>query len=259
MTIRLTGYEALAEAYYADHNMEVLLNTVFYLEKGGERIPLAPFQALKMAEYQEFLPEDLACEAQSVWDHLQRTGGPTRLFRNHPSSETVLVLTKDHGALLSEGIRGFAVLAPVFERAAWWAKNSPVTDPEHDRLGFLGRLLPRLPLRIREWQKNGEIRRHAKEIAETMIGLFGLDAVAFKDELRRKTLPEDDEEASPRGGYLLDAVLEGIRRRPWTRGIDDAPGKGPMDRPFGPESGTLPGRVPPVPATLASAPWEEEK
>ncbi len=224
VTIRLTGYEALSEAYYADRNRNVLANTIFYLRCDGGRLPLAPFQVLKMAEQQKFLPEDLVCLAPSVWDYLLGTGEPARLFRIHPSSGTALVLTKDHGVLLTEGIRGFAVVAPVFERAARWAKNAPVTDPDHDWLGFLGRLLPRLPLRVREWQENGELERHATEIAETLIDLFGLDRQFSAGEFRTKALPASVEEAPLSGGSLLDAVLERLRRRPWSPGNDDLPG-----------------------------------
>ena len=57
MTIHLTGYEALTEAYYADRNVEVLLHTRFTIESNGRKIPVDPFQALEKVDRWELAPE----------------------------------------------------------------------------------------------------------------------------------------------------------------------------------------------------------
>jgi len=215
MTIRLTGKDALAEARYADINPEVLVNTKFYNEQNGRHSLLDPHEALELVERGTLKPEDLSCEALSVWEHLQRAGGASGFLLIHPGSKTILVLTRDHGSRLAEGIRGFAVLPSVFESAGWWAKNSPMTDPDLDWEEFIGRLQPRLPLQKQACQHDGETRRHAREIAESLIDLFRLDTDSVREDLQAKEVLTYGRELKSYGGDLLDIVLERIRKIPF--------------------------------------------
>jgi len=72
MSIRLTGKDALAEALCADLNPEILVSTKFYNEGNGMHFILDPHEALEMVEKRSLKPENLSCEALSVWEHLQR-------------------------------------------------------------------------------------------------------------------------------------------------------------------------------------------
>ena len=221
MPIRLTGKDALSEALCADQNTEVLVSTKFYNEGNGMHFILDPHEALEMVERRSLKPEDLSCEALSVWEHLQRAGGPSGFLHIHPGSRTVLVLTRDHGSRLAEGVRGFAVLASVFDRASSWAKNSPVTSPDLDWEEFIGRLQPRLPLQKQAWQQSADLRRHAREIATALIDLFGLDPDSIREDLLSKEVVRYNGELQSYGGDLLDIVLERIRKIPSMPGEED--------------------------------------
>ena len=232
MTIRLTGKDALAEAHYADINPEVLVNTKFYNERNGKHFILDPHEALEMVERRAMKPEELSCEALSVWEHLERAGGASGFLYIHPGSKTVLVLTRDHGSRLAEGVRGFAVKSSVFDGASWWAKNSPISDPDLDWVEFIGRLQPRLPLRKQAWQQDGDLRRHAREIAVSLINLFGLDPDSIGKYARAKGVVRYDREIQSYGGDLLDMVLDQIRKTPSKAGEEDFPGRTPRHSPF---------------------------
>ncbi len=231
MTIHLTGYEGLTEAYYADRNVEVLLHTRFTIESNGRKIPVDPFQALEKVDRWELAPEDLSCEAWSVWDFLLCAGGVDGFFHVHVAPRTALVLTREYGERLSEGVRAIAVGGAVFERAACWARSVPVTEPAHDLCAFLGRLEPRLPLGIRKWQEDGDLRRHAREIGMSLAALFGLDPESVRAALRARHVVGLDREDSSYGGELLDIVLEILRKGGSTlgrtgqveRGVSNAP------------------------------------
>ncbi len=211
MTIHLSGYEALTEAYYADRNVEVLLHTRFSIDVDGRQVPVDPFQALEKVDRSELSPEKLSCEAWSVWDFLMGAGGGEGLFHVHVAPRTALVLTRECGDRLLDGVRGIAVAGAVFERAASWAVNVPLTDPGHDLGAFLGRLEPRLPLGIREWEQNGDLRRHAREIGMSLIGLFGLDPESVGETLRARHVVDWGREDRSYGGSFLDIVLETLR------------------------------------------------
>jgi len=232
MTIRLTGKDALAEAHYADINPEVLVNTKFYNEQNGKHFILDPHEALEMVERRALKPENLSCEALSVWEHLEREGGRSGFLHIHPGSKTVLVLTRDQGSRLAEGVRGFAVKSSVFDGASWWAKNSPMTDPDLDWEEFIGRLQPRLPLRKQAWQQDGDLRRHAREISAALISLFELDPDSIGDDLRAKEVVRFQGELQSTGGELLDMVLEQIRKIPSRAGEEDFPGRTTWHTPF---------------------------
>jgi len=212
MTIRLTGKDALAEAHYADINPEVLVNTKFFNERNGKRFILDPHEALEMVERRALRPEELSCEALSVWEHFEQAGGETGFLHIHPGLKTVVVLTRDQGSRLAEGVRGFAVKSSVFDSALWWAKNSPMTNPDLDWEEFIGRLQPRLPLKKQAWQQDGDLRRHAREIAVALISLFGLDPDSIGEDLRAKEVVRFQGELQSYGGELLDMVLDRIRK-----------------------------------------------
>ena len=232
MTIRLTGEDALVEAHYADTNPEVLVNTKFFNERNGKHYLLDPHEALEMVERRGLKTEDLSCEALSVWEHLQRAGGAIGFLHIHPGSRTILVLTRDQGSRLAEGVRGFAVLAPVLESAAWWAKNTPMTNPLLDWEEFLSRLHPRLPLQKLAWEQNGDLRKHAKEIALILIDLFGLEPDSIREDLRAKEVVRYDGDLQSYGGDLLDMVLERIRKTSFQSGGENFPGRGTREAPF---------------------------
>ena len=214
MTIHLTGQEALAEAHYADINTEILVNTKFYSDRDGKCRLLDPHEALEMVERRALRREDLSCDALSVWEHLECAGGASGFLHIRPGAQTVLVLTRDQGSWLAEGVRGFAVRPSVFESAARWAKNTPMTTPVLDWEEFLARLHPRLPLQKQAWEQNGDLRKHAKEIALLLIDLFGLDPESLREEFLAKEVVSYIEEPRSCSGDFLDLVLERIRRTP---------------------------------------------
>ncbi|MEC4682544.1 MAG: hypothetical protein VST70_02530 [Nitrospirota bacterium] len=232
MTIRLIGNDALAEAHYADTNPEVLVNTKFFNERNGKHYLLDPHEALEMVARRTLKPEDLSCEALSIWEHLERAGGASGFLHIHPGSRIVLVLTRDQGSRLAEGIRGFAVLRPVFEGASCWARMSPVTDPLLDWEEFLSRLHPRLPLQKLAWEQNGDLRKHAKEIALILIDLFGLESDSLREDLRAKEVVRYDGDLQSYGGDLLDMVLELIRKTSFPAGGEDFSKRWTSEVPF---------------------------
>ena len=207
--VRLTGNEALDEACYAVRYSETLLNTTFYGEREGARFHLDPREVLDMVDRRVLKPEELSCEELSVWEHLERPTCATGFLHVRLGSRVVLVLAKDHGSRLAKRVRGFAVLSPVFGKAVRWAKNAPLTAPGLDRREFIGRLKPRLPLRRGEWQQNGDLRRHAREIAKALADLFGIDLESVRERFRAMKIVDGDSEQSY-GGNLLDIVLERI-------------------------------------------------
>ncbi len=212
MTIHLTGYEALTEAYYANRNVEVLLHARFTIDVDGRKIPVDPFQALEKVDRWELSPEKLSCEVCSVWDFLMCGGEGGDLFHVHIAPRTALVLTREYGDRLAEGIRAVAVAGAVFERAVSWAVKVPLTDPGHDLYAFLGRLEPRMPLGIREWAQNGDLRRCAREIGMSLVDLFGLDPESVGATLRARHVLDYECEDRSYGGDLLDIVLEILRK-----------------------------------------------
>ncbi|MDA8028378.1 MAG: hypothetical protein M0Z25_05295 [Nitrospiraceae bacterium] len=210
MTISLTGYEALAEAYYADHNVEVLVNSKFFVDQEGTRIPVDPFQALEMFERWNLNPGKLSCEVLSVWEYLQSCGGGEDFLQFFLCPRTALVLTKDHGDPLTKGIRGFAVEKTVYDKALSWAKSVPITEPDHDYEAFLGRLEPRLPLKKGMGHQKDDLARYAREIAQALMELFGLDRESVKESLMARHVVGYERTDVSLGGDLLDIVLEGI-------------------------------------------------
>ena len=208
--VRLTGTEALVEACYAVRYRETLANTTFYGDREGTRFLLDPREALEMVDQRVLKPEELSCEALSVWEHLERPSGATGFLHVRLGSRVVLVLARDHGSRLAKRIRGFAVLSPVFGKAVRWAKIAPVTVPGLDRQEFIARLKPRLPLRKREWQHNGDLRRHAREIAKALADLFEIDLESARERFRAMKIMNGDSELQSYGGNLLDIVLERI-------------------------------------------------
>ena len=210
--IRLSGNEALVEAYYADLDPETLDCTMFYIEREGDRILLDPREALEMVDRRALEPKEIICEALSVWEHFGHDGFSACLPFLHVrlGSRVVLVLTRDHGTRLAKGVRGFAVLSPVFGRAVLWAKSSPVTVPRLDRQDFMDRLRPRLRLRKQEWLQNGDLRRHARVVAKALADLFGIDLESVRECLRARKVVNFDGEFQSHGGEFLDIVLERI-------------------------------------------------
>ena len=218
MTIHLTGKEALAEARYADIDPEILINTRFYNDREGRHRLLDPHEALEMVERQALKPEDLSCDVLSVWEHLERAGGPSGFLHIRPGMQTVLVLTRDQGSRLAEGVRGFAVLSAVFESAARWAKDTPITDPALDWKEFLSILQPRLQPRKQAWEQNGDLRKHAKEIAFLLIDFFGLDPESLSEDCLAKEVVNYVGEPRSCNGDFLDLVLERIQKTPFRSG-----------------------------------------
>ncbi|EQD24995.1 MAG: hypothetical protein D084_Lepto4C00289G0007 [Leptospirillum sp. Group IV 'UBA BS'] len=214
MTVHLTGYDALALAYYADHNVDVLVNTKFFVDKDGKRIPVDPFQTLEMVEKWGLPMENLVCEAMSVWDYMQCVGTADGPLAIHPCQRTVLVLTRDFGEHLSGGICGFAVERSVFEKAALWAKHAPLTEPENDLYVFLGRLSPRLSLGVGAWQNDGDLRRHAREIATALIAIFGVDPESAREILQARNVVGYEREFTSYGGIFWISCWSGSGRPP---------------------------------------------
>ena len=210
MAICLTGYEALAEAYYADHNVEVLVNSKFFIDQEGTRIPVDPFQALEMFERWDLNPGKLSCEVLSVWEYLQSSGAEEEFLQFFLCPRTALVLTKNHGDPLAKGIRGFAVEKTVYDKALSWAKSVPMTEPDHDYEAFLGRLEPRLPLKKGMGHHHGDLARYAREIAQALMDLFGLDRESVRESLVARHVVGYDRKDISWGGDLLDIVLERI-------------------------------------------------
>lgn len=217
--IRLSGDEAVNQAYYADNNAGVLANSNIFIEKNGEKIPVFPDRALEMLKSGETYPKDLTCEVLSVWDMLLLAEKKGTLFV-HPCPNTVLVFTRDYGAELGSGIRGIAIRLPVFEAATSWAMQSPVIDLDYDRDEFVVKLYPRMLLRKKAWQQDVDLLRYSKEIANALIRIFALDYGAIWKTLRRDTYPKYEGEPLVHGGHLLDVVLEDVRTT-----IEQGPGK----------------------------------
>ena len=214
MTICLTGFEALAEAYYADHNVEVLVNSKFFVDQDGKRIPVDPFKALEMVERGDLNPRKLLCEVLSVWEVLQSSGAGEDFLQFLVCPRTALVLTKNHGDPLSRGIRGFAVEKNVYDKAVSWAKSVPMTEPDHDYDSFMGRLEPRLPLKKGMGQNHGDLARYAREIAQALMDLFGLDGESVRESLMARHVVGYERNDVSLGGDFLDIVLERIGKSP---------------------------------------------
>ena len=214
MTIHLSGSEALAEAYCAERNVNILVNAKFAVDDRGRVRPLDPFQAIELVEGRRIDPAALHCDVTSVWDHLVSGGFGGGSFEILSGPHTVLLLTRDHGYPLSEGVRGLAARSSVFDDAGGWAKGVPLSDPDRDWQSFLGRLEPILPLRKNAWRQNEELGRHAREIAALLIDRFALDSALLRENLLAREVVAYDPDLETYGGALLDAVLDQLRKRP---------------------------------------------
>ncbi len=213
MTIRLYGNEALKEAYCADRNVDRLINAKFAVDDRGESRPLDPFQAIELVKGRRIDPAALYCEVPSVWEHLISGGFGGGTFEILSAPHTVLLLTRDHGYPLSEGVRGLAAKSSLFEKAGGWAKGAPLAEPDRDWHSFVSRLEPLLPLRKNAWRQNEDLGAHAREIAALLIDRFALDPSLIRENLLAKGVVTYVPGLPTYGGALLDAVLDQLRSR----------------------------------------------
>ncbi len=213
MTIRLRGNDALKEAYHADRNVDLLVSAKFAVDDHGKVRFLDPFQAIELVEGQRIDPAALYCDVPSVWDHLLSGGFGGGIFRVLFTPHTVLLLTRDHGYPLSEGVRAIAAQASLFENAGEWAKAVPLSDPDRDWKSFLARLEPVLPLRKKVWRQNEDLRRNAREIATLLIDHFDLEPALIRESLQAKGVVDYDPDLASYDGLLLDEVLDHLMHR----------------------------------------------
>jgi hypothetical protein len=207
MAIRLHGEEAVNQAYYAEGQEGATANSRLFVEKEGKKVSLSPQKALQLVNDGTIEPESLTCYVLSVWDLLtQKEFGRSIVIRQCPN--TALVFTRDYGAEIGGGVRGCAVSASTFDGAVRWAMDSPAIDLDFDRDEFIVRLHPRLLLRKGAWQQDVELLRHAREIADALTEVFGIDPKSVWKELKRHSKVDQDGEPVFHGGNMLDVVLE---------------------------------------------------
>lgn len=207
MAIRLHGEEAVNQAYYAEGDESATANSELFVEKEGKKVSLSPKKALQLVNDGTIEPESLTCDVLSVWDLLaQKELGRSIVIRQCP--DAALIFARDYGAEIGGGIRGFAVSASTFDGAVRWAMNSPAIALDFDRDEFIVRLHPRLLLRKGAWQQDVELLRHAREIADALTLVFGVDPKSVWKELQRRSKVDHDGEPVFHGGNILDIVLE---------------------------------------------------
>lgn len=209
MVIRLSGAEALNQAHYAENNEGLVANSDLHFEQEGQNVSLSPQEALRLVKDGTIEPEMLTCEVQSVWDLLHANEINNTIFiRQCPN--IVLVLTRDYGAEIGGGIRGFAVPASSYDNAVHWAMNSPAIDLDYDRDEFIVRLHPRMLLRKKAWHQDVNLLRHAKEIALALVEIFGIDPETVWDKLRQNITLYHEGQPFLHGGDILDTAIEEI-------------------------------------------------
>lgn len=222
MAIRLHGEEAVNQAHYTESNDGLVANSEFHIEKEGRNIHLSPQEALRLVRDGTIEPEKLTCEVRSVWDLVQENEINRSLFI-HPCPNTVLILSREYGAEIGGGIRGFGVLLPSYENAVRWAMNSPVIDLDYDRDEFIVRLHPRMLLRKKAWSQDVDLLRYAKEISMALIEIFGIEPESVWEKLRQNITLYHEGQPFLHGGNILDTVLEEV-----SQALEETPpGKGP--------------------------------
>lgn len=209
--ITLTGEEAVNQAYYAEANDGLVMNSDISFRLDGKTDALSPQTALKMVKDGMIPPEALACEVLSVWDLLQRSVFHDSLFI-HRTPDIVLVLSQEYGAKIGQDLRGFVISTSAYENAVRWAMNSPAIDRDFDRDEFIVRLHPRMLLGIGFWKQDVELLRHALEIADALIEIFGLDIGAIWNAIQEPDAFQVDGQRIVHGGHLLDIILSEVRK-----------------------------------------------
>ncbi|MCL4462080.1 MAG: hypothetical protein M1297_10315 [Nitrospirae bacterium] len=155
--------------------------------------------------------ESDTCGVQSVWELLKTKDLDNTIFI-HQSPSTILFLTRDYGAEIGGGIRLFAVLFSGYESAVRWAMESPAIDLDFDRDEFIVRLHPRMLPRKGAWKQDATLLRHSREIAKSLIDIFGLDSRIIWKELQEHSDHSYEGDPFFHRGDLLDTVLLEVRK-----------------------------------------------
>ncbi|MHB8422552.1 MAG: hypothetical protein ACYC9S_04990 [Leptospirales bacterium] len=205
--IRLKGKDVVDEALWETEN-PLGSRAVFYLVRNGRKQEVSGEQVPELIEKEGVDPETFLCEIPCVWDVLQEHSekGSVLFFVRQ---EVVIVQNPYYGGELGSGVRAFAVLRPVFEKAARWAKATPILSIDDALDEFMSKLFPRIILRKGGWQSNPVLLRNAGSLSLALSQLFALDLDSIRTELECSNGP-----LSPmmHSVLLFDLVLEKIRK-----------------------------------------------
>ncbi len=213
--IRLKGQDAVNEALWLLGENPVCPRVSFYLERKGKSLSVSPQRLQSLLEKKEAVPDDFRCEIFCVWDILPpREPRPGLAF--YPAGEMVIVQNRFFGVNLVHGDsrdRWFATSRPVFDNAILWAKATPVIESDYSIDEFLDKLFPRIFFRIGAWKKDFVLLKNARELAETLSQVLGLDweEVQKTAEKRSMSLLREAGSKGQLDGVLFDTVIE--RRR----------------------------------------------
>lgn len=204
--IRLKGKDVVDEALWTGGS-PLDPRATFYLLKNGRKLQVLPELISDLIRMKGEDPESFFCEIPCVWDLLPSKGEfPSVSF--FLGEEFAIVRNPYHGGELGDGMRAFAVFRTVFEKAARWAKATPILEIDDALDEFMNRLFPRIILRRSGWRSDPDLLQNAHSLSRALAHLFEIDIYEIQRRIGQSRPPLFP---AIQAAVLFDLTLDRIR------------------------------------------------